>query len=206
MAFQSTTGIGTPAQIAVDSVNVVLSLSGTTTHQITATVQDALGNPVGQLTLTAAAAASGGSTVYTGTVTGGASSALAGFTFVIAGFVTNAVNNGTFACTASSATTLTLSNPAGIAETHAATATPQGFVTATTFTYDNSGEQNLVSGTTFAQVATVSGSGLITAGAKGQTTIEVAYPFANATGTVAAVGSNWPINKIFKLITVQVNP
>lgn len=205
MAFQSTTGIGTPVQIAVDSVNVTLSLSGTTTHQITATVQDVLGNPVGQLTLTAVANASGGSSVYTGTVTGGASNALAGFTFVIAGFVANAVNNGTFACTASSATTLTLSNPAGVAETHAATATPQGFVTATTFVYDNSGEQNLVSGTP-TQVATVSGSGLITAGAKGQTTIEVAYPFANATGTVSAIGSNWPINKIFKLITVQVNP
>lgn len=205
MALQSTTGIGIPAQIAVDSANVTLSLSGTTTHQITATIQDVLGNPVGQLTLTAAAAASGGSTVYTGTVTGGASSALAGFTFVIAGFVTNAVNNGTFVATASSATTLTLSNSAGIAETHAATATPQGFVTATALTYDNSGEQNLVSGTP-TQVATVSGSGLITAGAKGQTTIEVAYPFANATGTIAATGSNWPLNKIYKLITVQVNP
>jgi len=35
-------------------------------------------------------------------------------------------NNGTFLCTQSSATTLTLSNAAGVAETHAATATASG--------------------------------------------------------------------------------
>lgn len=200
MAFQSTTGIGIPAQIAVDSANVTLSLSGTTTHQITATVQDAAGNPVGQITLTAAANASAGSTVYTGTVTGGASSALAGFTFVIAGFVTNAVNNGTFVATASSATTLTLSNPAGVAETHAATATPQGFVTATAITYVQSGESQIAGA-----VASVSSSGLITGLHEGQVTVEVSYPFANAGGTLATQGTNLPINKIYKYITVTVN-
>ena len=75
------------------------------------------------LTLTSVATASAGSTVYTGTITGGAANAWAGATFVIAGFTTSA-NNGTFVCTASSATTLTLSNASGVSETHAATATP----------------------------------------------------------------------------------
>jgi hypothetical protein len=76
----------------------------------------------GALTLTAAAAASGGTTVYTGTITGGAANALVGTNFTVAGFVT-AANNGTFIAVASTATTLTLANTAGVAETHAGTAT-----------------------------------------------------------------------------------
>src|SRR5207245_1073365 len=73
-------------------------------------------------TLTSVANASGGNTVYTGTITGGATNAFIGDVFTIAGFTT-AANNGTFTCTASTATTLTLSNISGVAETHAATAT-----------------------------------------------------------------------------------
>lgn len=72
------------------------------------------------LVLTSVANASAGSTVYTGTITGGGSNAFAGLTFQVAGF-TNAANNGTWICTASSTTTLTLSNAAGASETHAAT-------------------------------------------------------------------------------------
>lgn len=78
---------------------------------------------IGTFTVTAAANASGGNTVYTGTFTGGASpftsgasNAYVGFRFVVGGF-TNAANNGTFICVASSATTLTLANTAGVAET-----------------------------------------------------------------------------------------
>lgn len=79
------------------------------------------------LTLSAAAAAaSGGTTQYTGTITGGTANALVGATFTIAGF-TNAANNGTWVCTASSATTLTLANAAGVAETHAGTATQNNY-------------------------------------------------------------------------------
>jgi hypothetical protein len=63
-------------------------------------------------------------TVYTGTIIGGAGNALVGQQFVVAGFIAHPVqNNGTFYCVESTATTLTLSNPAGLAETHAATAT-----------------------------------------------------------------------------------
>ena len=70
--------------------------------------------------LSATAAASGGATTYTGTITNGASPANAwqGFYFTVSGF-TNAANNGTWLCSASTATTITLSNAAGVAETHA---------------------------------------------------------------------------------------
>ena len=63
-----------------------------------------------------------GSAVYTGTITEGASNGLRGKAFTVAGF-TNVLNNGTFLCMASTATTLTLNNAYAVAETHAATAT-----------------------------------------------------------------------------------
>jgi Putative phage tail protein/PA14 domain len=87
---------------------------------------------IGTFVLTAAANASGGNTVYTGTITGGtspytsgASNAYIGFMFVVNTF-TNAANNGTFLCIASTATTITLVNALGVAETHAATAAETG--------------------------------------------------------------------------------
>ncbi len=64
----------------------------------------------------------GGNTVYLGTITGGAGNGFAGDSFTIAGF-TNAGNNGTFTCNASTATTLTCPNVAGVTETNAGTAT-----------------------------------------------------------------------------------
>ena len=79
-------------------------------------------------TLTSVANASGGNTVYTGTITGGtpvasgAANAYVGVAFTISGFTNGVANNGLFWCTASTATTLTLNNTAGVAETHAATA------------------------------------------------------------------------------------
>jgi len=76
-------------------------------------------------TISAIANASGGSTVYTGVFTGGGSNAFAGYTFLVAG-LTAAANNGTFFCTASSATTLTLSNPIGVSATNAGTAISAG--------------------------------------------------------------------------------
>jgi hypothetical protein len=73
-------------------------------------------------TLSAVATSVGGTAVYTGTITGGAANAFAGYAFTVAGFV-GASNNGFWLCTASTATTLTLANAAAVAETHAATAT-----------------------------------------------------------------------------------
>src|SRR5271169_2624960 len=60
----------------------------------------------GALTISSVAASSGGSAVYTGVFPAGGSSAYAGLTFLIAGLAAN--NNGTWVCTASSTTTLTL--------------------------------------------------------------------------------------------------
>lgn len=81
--------------------------------------------PSSSLSLTSVAAASGGTTVYTGVITGGLSNAFAGKTFVVSNF-TNALNNGTFVCTASTLTTLTLQNPAGVAENVPGVATTEG--------------------------------------------------------------------------------
>lgn len=81
----------------------------------------------GSLVLAAAATVSGGTTVYTGTITGGGSNAFVGMQFVVTGF-SNSLNNGTFVATASSTTTLTLTNTQGIAESHAATASSSGAV------------------------------------------------------------------------------
>ena len=93
--------------------------------------------PAAALVLSAAAAASAGSTVYTGTITGGGSNAFAGLSFAVAGFV-NGSNNGYFVCTASTTTTLTLTNPNGLAETHAGTATSSNLVrTAIRFPFGN---------------------------------------------------------------------
>ena len=75
--------------------------------------------PVATLTLTAAANASGGNTVYTGTITGGGSNALVGNYYYIVNFTNSANDGGPFIATASTTTTLTLANASGVAETHA---------------------------------------------------------------------------------------
>lgn len=80
----------------------------------------------GSLAVTSANNASAGTTVYNGTFPGGASNGYLGLKFLIAGFVANPGNNGTYTVTASSATTLTLNNTAGAAETIAATAITAG--------------------------------------------------------------------------------
>src|SRR6266436_4321801 len=75
----------------------------------------------GNLAITSCNNASAGTTVYNGTFPGGGSNGYVGLTFVVSGFVTNPnSNNGTFVCTASTTTTLTLNNKNGIAETVAA--------------------------------------------------------------------------------------
>ncbi len=108
----------------------------------------------GTLTLSAAGNASGGNTIYTGTITGGDNGAYIGISFVVAGFVTGA-NNGTFTCVASSATTITLNNAAGVSESHAGTAAGGGlndafytFEVVTNRTYTNAARRN-AQGTTF---------------------------------------------------------
>jgi hypothetical protein len=86
--------------------------------------------PAAALVLSAAAAASGGSTVYTGTITGGGTNNFVGLNFVVAGFTKGSNNSPAegFVCTANDTTTLTLTNPNGLAETHAGTATSTNLV------------------------------------------------------------------------------
>lgn len=154
-----------------------------------------------------------GTAVYTGTITGGGSNAFAGVTFTVAGFTT-ASNNGTFICTASSTTTLTLENNAAASESHAATATAQeltnsltyvayGFKTLTGNTYQPSG--------TSTAVCTVSATGVITAVANGGSVVEVSYPtFNNASGVTGAASGNpmynLPKDKIYAEVKVKVLP
>jgi hypothetical protein len=77
----------------------------------------------GNLTLTAVTqvSTSAGTTTYAGTLPDGAFGAFVGIPFVITGF-TNAGNNGTFMCVASSAGALVVQNTGGVVETHAGNA------------------------------------------------------------------------------------
>lgn len=153
-----------------------------------------------------------GTAVYTGTITGGGSNALAGFTFVIAGF-TNAANNGTFIATASSATTLTLTNDVAVVESHAATATSEE--TTNPLKYWVQASKGITGNTfqptgTVQAVATCSATGLIaTNGVVGHTVVEVSFPFANnSIGATGAITPNpmtgLPLQKIFAEVNVKV--
>jgi hypothetical protein len=70
---------------------------------------------VAPVQLTSVASSIGGSAVYTGIIKGGAANALAGLTFLVTGFA-DLANNGIYACTASTNTTLTLSNTSATAQ------------------------------------------------------------------------------------------
>ena len=185
-----TTGIGVAAKVSNVPATITLSLGGTTTAELAPEAVDVAGNPVSAtaLVLSAVANASGTTSVYTGTITGGGSNAFAGKTFTVAGF-TNIVNNGTFECSASSTTTLTLENPEGTAETHAGTATP-----------DSTTAFKFISRST--PQATVSAAGVITAVAVGQAVVEASYPtFDNTLGTNP---DGTYAEKVYAETTVQV--
>ena len=123
LAASQTVAVGTLLQTqSTVGAAVAGSNSQTTYPNNIGIAEEAWNSPAGALTLSAVAASSGGTAVYTGTITGGTSPNYVGNRFVIAGFV-NAQNNGTFLCVACSTTTLTLNNPSAVAETHAATAT-----------------------------------------------------------------------------------
>jgi hypothetical protein len=64
-----------------------------------------------------------GGAIYTGTITGGANNAFVGYLFTVTGFVNEGgANNGVFTCTASTPTTLTLTNGSAVNETHSGAA------------------------------------------------------------------------------------
>lgn len=134
--------------------------------------------------------------VYTGTITGGGSNAFADADFVVAGF-TNASNNGTYFCSGSSTTTLTLDNPSGIAETHAGTAQNE-----------ESAAQGMTYWSNNATYATVSATGLVTAVKAGDAVIEISYPaFNNTYGLIGSSGNvmnGTPSIKIWREMNVRV--
>lgn len=131
--FQANTGttitVGSTTDTAAVTTNTSVNGSGNitttaVTNRTTQTITNVVESRVA-LTLSSVANASGGTTVYTGTITNGGAALggnYVGAQFVVAGFTTGA-NNGTFICTASTTTTLTLNNASGVSETHAATAT-----------------------------------------------------------------------------------
>lgn len=225
-----TTGLGVAANILVAGNggtkttpgynNVTLSVSGTgfaTTFQLNPQLVDAAGNEVTQgtqFTLTAAANASGGTTTYTGTITGGGSNAFAGLTFVVAGFDL-AANNGTFICTASTTTTLVLDNANGVSDTHAATATTQELGNVLTYLVmpakTNTGGTYKPVNNGAEAIATVSATGLLTSVAPGNVEVEISYPtFNNTIGVTGAASGNpmhnLPAEKVYATVNVQVNP
>lgn len=102
--------------------SVVASTSTTITVTNASAVNETHAGTATTLLITSAANASGGTTVYTGIFTGGGSNAFAGLKFTVVGFAAG-VNNGTFVCTASTTTTLTLQNPIGVSETPGTPAT-----------------------------------------------------------------------------------
>ncbi len=117
-----------PCIRTIGTTNVLLAnitLQQTTNMRIWFGLTDQSPNVIAPtaLTLTAAANASAGTTVYTGTITNGGSNGLAGQYVTVAGFLTGANNGGPWLCSASTATTITLANASGVAETHAGTAT-----------------------------------------------------------------------------------
>jgi uncharacterized repeat protein (TIGR01451 family) len=112
---------GAPSVPISESFNEALNLTSAVPKAVALNLASVTPTTV-TLTLTKAANAFLGTTVYTGTITGGGGTAYVGDTVVVAGFI-NANDNGTFTCTASTATTITLNNRNGVAQTHAATAT-----------------------------------------------------------------------------------
>lgn len=89
------------------------------------------------LTLTGVAAAISGTAVYSGTITGGGSNALVGKVFQVKSFA-SALNNGYFTCTASSTSSLTLSNGRAVLDSIGGTCNQ--LTTAITFANDGGAE------------------------------------------------------------------
>lgn len=123
----SSAGASTQRQVLAATINVAQFITQTTNVNMSLAAGDSIdfrllgGGNNNPFNITSVAAASGGSTVYTGAFANGAANAFAGCSFYVEGLF-NAVNNGLFVCTASTATTLTLTNAVGVAETKGAQA------------------------------------------------------------------------------------
>jgi hypothetical protein len=108
--------------------NVVTNSGGTfacilaTANNISTSGASYVQNTTQSFAVTSTANAGSNTANYQGTFTGGASNAYVGYVFTITGFATG-TNNGTFICTASTATQLTLNNPNATSQSASATAT-----------------------------------------------------------------------------------
>ena len=111
----STTIDGTVTWVYVSAA--VQGYTNSTTYLHNATFSE-VGPDQGTFPITSVVTTVSGSgvAVYHGTFPATAN-ALAGYAFVITGFATNVSNNGNFICTASTSTTLTLTNAAAVSET-----------------------------------------------------------------------------------------
>jgi Putative Ig domain len=128
--------LNNPSSVAESNTSALATTAAANSYEQVSRIYETLSHsdPAPQI-LTSVASSVGGTAVYTGTIVGGASNAFAGFSFTVSGF-TNGGNNGYFACTASSATTLTLVNANAVVETHAAQANGDiGNITAYTRAY-----------------------------------------------------------------------
>ena len=107
--------------------SVISSTATTITVSNASAVAETHAGTATTLFLTSVAASSGGVAVYTGVITGGGSNAYVGLKFTVSGF-SHGNNNGTFVCTASTTTTITLANTAATAETDNANIISSGAV------------------------------------------------------------------------------
>src|SRR5450432_294052 len=135
VALDASTSIAARVTQAANTVMLAHTTTGANTVLVVGVSMNMSATTV--FTLASANAASGGNTVYNGTITGGAGNAYVGLIFTVAGFPGGgAVDNGTFTCTASTLTTLTLNNAAGVARTQAATATTSALAGVSGVTYN----------------------------------------------------------------------
>ncbi len=128
----------TPALVVNQLVNQVFNFSGfangnnngvfvcsaSTATTVTVNNPNGVSTGTGTMTqiisrsITSIANASGGNTVYTFATDGSGTNVYVGLNFAVTG-ASHAANNGTFSCVASTATTITLSNPSGVSDTTA---------------------------------------------------------------------------------------
>jgi hypothetical protein len=203
--FAQTTYTGTfaPTILSGTSVTITgftnLSNNGTFTV-VNCTATTLVVSNVNGVAETHAATATYQQAVYTGTVTNGASNFYAGLKITVTGF-TNGVNNGTFTCTASTATTLTLTNSVATAETHAATATGNFFIAS--FTNANYGPAvdsgTLSLSTSAATLTPIAGTGLVCLSDP-----RVSCPYTSQTSLI--VNGNVPLLPVFPVLGFVGNP
>jgi hypothetical protein len=156
-------------------------------------------NNVNGIAETHAATATYQQAVYTGTITNGASNFYAGLKITVTGF-TNGVNNGTFLCTASSATTLTLQNTAATSETNPAKATGNFFIASfTTANYSNVDTGTLSLSISAATLTPIAGTGLVCLSDP-----RVACPYTSQGSLI--VNGNVPLLPVFPVLGFVGNP